>query len=150
MLLLLKHCLSFVPSRRGALWPRGFEKRFARPGQNAVLNSKNYDFGSARRQRSSRRERPEQNWIPNSTAESCIGRKGASAGLVGRRPLASLFLLGFGSLPLFPLGFGPLFGPRPPRTANIGPKSGQDHQHKPQERPKTANRGPKRGPGPPT
>ena len=58
---------------------------------------------------------------------------------------------------LLPLGFGPLFGPRPPRTANIGPKSGQDHQHKPQERPKTANRGPKianigpkSGPRPPT
>ena len=45
--------------------------------------------------------------------------------------------------PFFPFGFASIFGPRPLRTANIGAKSGQDHQHKLQERPKTANRGPK-------
>ena len=60
--------------------------------------------------------------------------------------------LGFDSVTLwdpFPLGFGALFGPRPPRTVNMGPKSGQDHQHKPQERPKTANVSLKSGPRPP-
>ena len=31
----------------------------------------------------------------------------------------------------FPLGFGPLFGPRRPRTAHEGPKSGQDRPQRP-------------------
>ena len=65
---------------------------------------------------------------------------------------------------LFPLGFGPLFGLRPPRTASRGPRpptegprppteaqrEAQDRQDRSQERPRTANIGPKSGQRPQT